>query len=306
MGNIDIKRILVPHDFSETAFNATECAATMAELYEANLYILHVSETSMYKFVKVNNESGEKTKVLLQDYIWKKLKEAAEKITEKYKVNVITLIGEGRPHKVIAENVNQNKIDVIVMGTHGASGAQELIMGSNAQKVVSMSVCPVITIQTKAKNFQFKKIVMPVVTNSRSELKLAYVKDLALKYNSKVEIVGINEPRKSSVNNDLDSYIDAAHDELETAGVHSGKEIIEGKNTAEETLKYAQKAEADLIVIVSNYESGMTGGFLGSHPKQIVNHSPIPVFNIPQSLPHNIVVKKRRAGFFDITDTKLN
>ena len=143
----EIKRILIPTDFSETGHLALEHGAFMASLFKAELYLLHVMELfelpyTLYDPVLIRTSDDE-----FQNNINKSLNEQAEKIRAQYGLNVVPIVSRGRVVTEIIEVAKEKQIDLIVMGTHGAKGFEEFFIGSNAHRTVTISPCPVITIQ---------------------------------------------------------------------------------------------------------------------------------------------------------------
>ncbi len=84
------------------------------------------------------------------------------------------LIVTGRTHKLIIKTAKKLKVDIIVMGTHGASGIREFIGGSNTYRVTSDSECPVLSIQKHIKKPEFKNILVPFTDRAHSREKVDY------------------------------------------------------------------------------------------------------------------------------------
>jgi nucleotide-binding universal stress UspA family protein len=74
--------------------------------------------------------------------------------------------------------------------------------------------------------------------------------------------------------------LDSVEKVIKSANIEYSLEIVKGKNIAVESMNYSKKIKADLIVIMTDHESNITGMFLGGFSKQIINHSTIPVMSI--------------------------
>ncbi|HTA26354.1 MAG TPA: universal stress protein [Bacteroidia bacterium] len=289
---IDIKRILVPTDFSDTSNYAVEKACRMAAKMNAKLYIIHVLESAPYKLV-VSDENP-KEKVVYQKNIMDRLGKIAKDITEQYQVEVDTLIGEAKVTDVIEEAVKDNKIDIIIMGTSGASGMREFLIGSNAQRVVVRAACPVITFKVPPGEMGFKTIVLPVESWNSSIEKLDYVTDIAKTYDSQVHLLGIIENRKKADMRQVLVLLEAAEKYLKEANISFVRKIIASDQVAKEALVYAEEIKANLIVVMTEHESKLQSVLPGLLAKQIANHSEIPVMSIKPAMYHTekVIIKE--------------
>ena len=276
-----INRILIPVDFSETGLLALKHGAFMARLFKADLYLLFVVEIIDFPF-NLN------TPVLITAHDYNAIEKSAtdklESIAADLKregvINVISIVTRGRVISGIKEAAETNKIDIIVMGTHGAKGFDEYFIGSNAHKTVTISPCPVITIQKHATSMGFKNIVMPIDNSLHSRQKVNMVIDIAAKYGSEVHILGLINSNEDIDEKKFAIKIDSVEDVLKKARISYLRKIVKGQNLAVTAMEYSKEVNADLIVIMTEHESDLTGMFLGPFSKQIINHSSIPVMSI--------------------------
>jgi nucleotide-binding universal stress UspA family protein len=134
-------KILLPTDGSEGAEAALEHALEIAEKYGAELHILYVAD------VRVDSTTDMWTNMLGQ--LEEMGKEATEEIAEKVEeagVETVTEVSRGIPHEEINSYVDENDIDLIIMGTHGRTGIDRILLGSVAEKVIRTSEKPVLTV----------------------------------------------------------------------------------------------------------------------------------------------------------------
>ena len=157
-----MKKILVPTDFSEHAEFALKVAAQLANKINAEIYLLHMLElpTEMSDMINKGSEGPEIIFAL------KKARQQFEEIKKKDYLEGI-LVTEAVQFEKAFEGIiassKKNGIDLIVMGSHGASGFQEMFVGSNTEKVVRTSEIPVFVIKgdfdtQQIKQNQYKKI----------------------------------------------------------------------------------------------------------------------------------------------------
>jgi nucleotide-binding universal stress UspA family protein len=195
METFKINRILVPVDFSDTGLLAVEHATFMARLFKADLYLLHIIESIEFPFnlnqpfFLIGKYDDELEKICTIE-----LDDLAKQIRKLHGITVTTLIIKDKVVTGIRDAAKDNKIDVIIMGTHGSKGFDEYFIGSNAHKTVTLSPCPVITIQTHSKKMGFKNIVMPIDNSLHSRQKVDTVIELASHYGAKIHILGLIDP----------------------------------------------------------------------------------------------------------------
>lgn len=281
MNNRNVHRILIPVDFSVAGQCAVEYGAFLANVFRADVLLLHILEgINSYPRNWFEGGADASPKELLETRVTAKLAELADSITKQYGIYVQNVIKTGKPAARIAEAVVERDLDLIVMGTHGLSGFEELFMGSTAHKVVNMSPCPVITIPEGFKTSGFKTIVLPVDDTMHSRQKVSNVLPIAAKCNAVVHLLGLVNSNDKSDLNKFNIKLGTVEEAVKKAGLACIKKVVKGTNIAIETMKYAQEVNAEMLAIMTDHESNMTGMFMGAFARQIVNHSKVPVMSI--------------------------
>ena len=276
---LNIRKIVIPYDFSETAALALEHGVFMARFYKADIILVHVVESRSFTatltsaFTKTDDEE---VKVSANQ----KLKEIADDIHHKSGIKVLFTTESGSIYKNIVSLARNEEADVILMGTHGISGFQEFFMGSNAYRVVSEAPCPVITVQAHAKRIGFKNIVLPIDDSHASRQKVPAVTDLAAKYNAVVHIAGLLTDNNELFERKFKIKVEQVEEFLEKHDVTYTTTYIHGDNLAKMTMDYSNEINADLVVIMTEQEPNITGFFLGNYAQQVVNHCKVPVMSI--------------------------
>lgn len=284
---LQLKKILVPLDFSETGRLAMEHAAELAKRTKAELTIVHVMPLTPYYFeipepIFLIGEQEEMRRTLNE-----KLKDTAHELTEKHKLVPKTILLEGRVANNIIQAARDEKSDLVIMGTHGAKGFEELFIGSNAQKVVNLAPCPVITIQSHAKKTGFRNIVLPIDRSAHSREKVTIAAELASVYDAKIHLLGLLEDTDEDHEYaKLQLVLDQVQAVIEKHELSFTRHTRKGSNLAETALRFGEGVKADLIIIMTDHESSLTGIFLGALAGQIVNHSRIPVMSIKPNYGH--------------------
>jgi nucleotide-binding universal stress UspA family protein len=141
------KKILFALDFSEHAEHAFDYALSMAKTYNARLVILHVIQEPV-------DLSGFYVPHISFENLEKEIREGAEKMMNKFCTEMLgdftnfeTSIISGVPYQEILKKAEDDGVSMIVMGTQGRRGIDHLLFGSNAEKVVRGSQCPVLTVR---------------------------------------------------------------------------------------------------------------------------------------------------------------
>lgn len=146
MSKVDFKKILFPTDFSKIAEYTLDYAISMAEKYNAQLHLLHVVDESVdmtgFYLPHSSIETDETNMVKAAEKTLDRLCHLKLKNIKGYESQVM----EGTPSKEIVKYVNENGIDLLIMGTHSKKGIEQLIFGSTTKKVCKMVSCPVLTI----------------------------------------------------------------------------------------------------------------------------------------------------------------
>ena len=281
MDTFQIKTILMPTDFSETGLLALNYAAEMAQLFKAKLHLLHVIDVPDYVFNIPEAQVHFVKQPSLEEITSRKIEEIATDIRRKFNLEVISMCSTGRIPTEIISYAEEQKTDIIVMGTHGAKGLDEYFLGSNAFRVVERASCPVITVQRKSGTGSFKEIVLPIDNLLHSREKTEYTVALAKHFNARIHILGLLEVEEPEEIAKFNLKLDSVEDSVKKAGLQYIRKIVHGNNLGLAAVEYSETAGADLIAILEDAESKLGG--IGLFAKQIVNHSRIPVLSIKPS-----------------------
>ena len=145
------KKILVPTDGSEPALKAAEQAIWIAAKSNAEILALYVIDNSLFMGLPTENAIT-RVKEMLEDEGRKSfdaLIEMSLKCKEELKteIKLVFMTKEGRPARTIRKTIEEEGIDLVVMGTAGKHGMDRFILGSVAEKVVRTASCPVLVVR---------------------------------------------------------------------------------------------------------------------------------------------------------------
>ncbi len=142
----NIKNILLPTDFSKLSMSAAQYAIDLAKQYNAKIHLLNVIEkTPPILTIHSLDLSEEKIIKSIEDDARNSLEKAAAKIKNE-EVEVASILKKGLDYQEIVSYSQKNKIDVIVIATHGRTGLLHTLLGSVAEKVIRYAKCPVLVI----------------------------------------------------------------------------------------------------------------------------------------------------------------
>jgi len=138
-----IKRIVVPVDFTDFSRRAADYAVMLARRFRAKIVLVHVIEPFTYD---INESMWVVDHYTALNAIAKRLLAQQHKALSRKGVTAQTVLLQGRPSYEIVEVARKRRADLIVMGTHGRTGLEHVVLGSVAERVVRLAPCPVLTI----------------------------------------------------------------------------------------------------------------------------------------------------------------
>lgn len=265
---IEMENIIVGIDFSKGSECAIELSVDIANRMSLDLKMVYVSSTSQ--------ESGNSSEAKVQTKIEELVKKYQPCLTSTVMSYEIT---EGKVSQELARIAKQDEAVMVVVGTHGTSGYEKDWIGRNAYKTIEDTECPVLTIR---ENFDFNKelenIVLPIDSSMDTRQKVPFTIKMAKLFNSKIHILGLYS--SESIMPMVDKYVDQVEKFVKSYNIEYTVEKTGSENITNSTLEYAEKMNADLIVIMTEQEKKLTNIVLGSYAQQMIHHSMIPVLTI--------------------------
>ncbi|MFA9214988.1 MAG: universal stress protein [Candidatus Methylacidiphilales bacterium] len=269
-----ISKILIPTDFSEVANNALQYAIHLAQKVNAELHVFHIKNIPLVDTSYPNT--------IYQTYMVE-IDEFATKNFEKLETNVLipsglsfkTQSAYGFINDEIQEYTKTNQIDLIILGTTGASGIQEILIGSNAASVVAKSEIPVLIIPPMAK---FEEILHLVYATDFNEPEFPAVSRLAYfsgLYNAEISIL--------HVKSEYDDYFDKEHNffvkNKDQIALNNWKivNVTEKENIIESINSYVEANRTNLLVMAKHNRNFFDKLFHRSLSKQMAFHTKIPL-----------------------------
>ncbi|HEY1304277.1 MAG TPA: universal stress protein [Vicinamibacterales bacterium] len=303
---IDIRRILCPVDFSDCSRRALDHAVAIAKWYESTLTLLHVcapvpisAYATVAPMMPPTLVSGQNQNEVLEAL--KRFPTTADGTG----VPLEFALGEGDAAGEIVSTAAAGTSDLIVMGTHGRSGFERLMLGSVTEKVLRKAGSPVLTVPPRAADVAspppatFKRILCALDFSDCSMRALDYAMSLAQESNSTLTVLHVIEPLPAAA---IDGHEVAAGDYTITdylaAAEEEGRahlartipprvrefcqvETVQCVGTPyREILRVAEEEASDAIVIGVHGRGAVDLFFFGSTAQQVVRQAACPVLTM--------------------------
>jgi len=277
-----MKKILLPTDFSDNSWNAIKYALQLFKDQECNFTLLNTYTPIVYQFEYIQSST---LHYQVMDAVKEASKKGLEEIREKINLefnNPKHTFSQITSFNTLTSEVDElyqgNAIDMIVMGTKGASGVTGVLFGSNTIHVIKKAKCPVIAIPS---DFSFEsphEILFP--TDYEIEYQPEHLKpiiEIAQKHISRINIMHVyignglsktQEKNKSLLETNIKKIAHLFHD-------------IKNQNVPEAITNFQLKARINLLAMINNKHSFFENLFFKSTINQIGFHLNIPLLVIP-------------------------
>ncbi len=273
MSDYQIRKIVVPVDLSETSLNALDTAVSIARMNGAAVYLLNVIETN---FDLLNDDLLFSPSRSNSSDVLSALAGAIQHTNDLLPEVVQT---EGNVSDTIVKFVLANQCDLVVMGSHGASGYRDGFVGSNTYSVMKNSACPVLSIPPKRKFLSFKRVLFPIRPVTGALMRYDVVSPL-LSANASMDVLGLSYRKMERETNVLDRIINEINDQIAEDRVRVNMNWNNSAVITDDILQFSQQNNSDIIVVTSVLDVTTKPGFIGPHSQKIIHCSKIPVLSI--------------------------
>ncbi len=252
--------ITIPWDFTPLAEYALQHAIHFGKIIDSDIVLVHIVK---------NKKDVEEAQL--------KMDESVSQIQKKYNIRPLVNIQVGNIFKTINEVSDTVTSPFVIMGTHGMKGMQKFT-GSWALKVIAGSKAPFVVVQAPPQSPEYKNIVFPVDFKIENKEKLKWVAYMSKLYKTRIEVckpnVGDSIVKKRTTANLLfaKKFLDEREIEYEIS-------TVDGEGSfAEETIKFAERKKADLIIIMTTKRISFQDYVLGADEQYIIaNEAKVPV-----------------------------
>lgn len=291
-----IKNILFPTDFSFLANHTLQIATELCRKHDAVLHLLHVVEN---RYIINSSDKGISLPSMLQEIDAEaraELYNIYESVISNNDVTVQIHMPTGIPFDEICKAADEMPIDLIIMGTHGASGYNQFSIGTTASNVIKNTTKPVLTVPGYYEKNCFSKILMPVKPPEEINDKFHYL-ELLLFANQQcsVHIAAFFEKAIGKVmpkhNDELNNILCG----VKNTSLQYTIKGYSGKNYAGKVEELTKSLKPDLIVINATLDYIWTQFFVCPQTRQVLNHARVPVLSYRQGVNVCAEIKKRKS-----------
>lgn len=248
----------------------------MAKKERAKIILLHAFHIS-YVTPEIPGQLITESMAVIEERGKRKLKDICFEIIEDKKVNCEYLCKHGFAVDVIIETASLLNIDLIVMGTKGASGLTEILIGSNTASVIEKSKCPVIAVPEKARYKGIKNITYATDYHASDIDALKKVTEIARLFKAQVTILHASDEEfnKFSEKEFLKSF--QAKTEKKISYPKTAYKLLTGKNLEKVLEGHIKEEKPDLLVMSTHYRNLFDRILGSSATKRMVFHTKVPL-----------------------------
>ncbi|MBX2893302.1 MAG: universal stress protein [Saprospiraceae bacterium] len=278
-----MKKILVPTDFSKNAKHALRVAATIATKTGARLGLMHTNTALAYAPVLPEyNFIGSYDMKSYYDMVADEFRHTKKSLVAEpgfEELDIDTRIEEGLLYASIRRVAEEDKADLVVIGTKGATGAAEFFVGSNTEKVIRTAPCPVLAVPEESGDFDLKTVVLPSTLEKNQMPVFEQLAEWQRHWPFTVKVLYLNNPAMLRSEQEIEQV---AGSFAQKAGLNNFSVHTLGSNFNEEAsiLQFAARVGADLIAMGTHQRRGLSHLLFGSLTEDTVNHSKIPVLSV--------------------------
>lgn len=271
--------ILCPVDLSPLSALALRYAAFLADCQKAQLTVMladsfslpaYFTEAQHANFARQFRQSRDQAKKELRRFVAKTIPDG-KAVSQK--------VVEGPPAESIQQVASETKAGLIVMGTHGRSGVNRLMMGSVAERVLRSSQAPVLTVRGELPGHsgapQLKHILCPVNDSDAARRSLSFAVELARCSGADLTVAHVKERHGEAAIGDLCGWVEGQKQPHCTI-----REVTRKGEAAKQIISLAHELRPDLLVIGSRHRMFFDSTVIGSTTARVVRHAPCPVLTV--------------------------
>ncbi|HSC28037.1 MAG TPA: universal stress protein [Vicinamibacterales bacterium] len=297
---IAVRRILCPVDLSEFSARALEHAVALARWYRADVDVVHVFTATLPPPLFAGEPGPAALTAVSRQRVEEAVREFIAPLTPS-EVPVSVTILEGTAATRILDHVRESASDLIVIGTHGRSGFERLLLGSVTEKVIRKASCPVLTVPPRVEEsatepvVAFKRIVCAIDFSRSSVKSLEYALSLAQEAGARLTLLhvldwpdvaagrdpidrALAEARQHTLDDLARRLHRAVPDEVRTWC--DPEEVIVTGSPHREIVRVAGEKSAELIVMGVHGRGALDLTLFGSTASYVVRHAACPVLTV--------------------------
>ncbi|MEL7002271.1 MAG: universal stress protein [Bacteroidota bacterium] len=272
------KRILVPVDFSNCAIKALKYAVVIAKRMKAEIMIMNAFYVPL---AHAELDSGAIVHGLESDAgedIKKSFEALRDKVPELDEVPYDTITKYATVTDAVTSLCTSSHFDMIIMGTKGASGIEEVIIGTNAYAIIKEVNVPVIAVPDHIEPSNITKIALACDYKFMNENTLSSLTLIARLFGSEVHLFHVSEDRTITP----EELEQAKKFERYFKNIRHKYDLVVNKDVEKGVEEYIQKNDIDLLALVPRKHNLFDRIFRGGESKSIIFHAKVPILALPE------------------------
>lgn len=301
-----IRNILATTDFSNESMAGVRYGVALAEQLGASVTLLSVVEIAPpiagMEAVVIAVPDSEATKHARAHL------ESLARRESRGEFKLIPFVSAGNPPHEITRVARERAADLIVIATHGYTGARRVLLGNTAERVVRHATCPVLTVPARTASrragrtapLKLRKILVPIDFSNLSKGSLPLATFLAGQFDAEIVLLHVVQrfPIDYLVGGQLLNHVMTplmrqseadlkriAASMSKSAGLQVSAVVRDGK-PFEEICRAAKRLDADLIALTTHGYTGLKHAWLGSTAERVVRYASCPVLVVRKSTSH--------------------
>ncbi len=280
-----MKRILVPTDFSPCAVSALDFAIQAAKILMADITVLHVFDVTGYIYPDTVGADIQYRQSML-DEVYDKLSELKIKV-ERDEVSISTSVYEGNVTDGILQTIDDLDCDLVIMGTLGATGLKEKLIGSETATIIGKSKVPIMAIPGEYKWKKPEEILLAINHFEDEPPVLDFLFELAYLFNANVNAIVFTSNEDKAViivehTKNAFNYEKMLKERYKVEKF-SVKELL-GDDFEDTLYEYITQNKFDLLTMVTHKKTFLDRLFHPSMAKRMSYHTKIPLLALPGDL----------------------
>lgn len=281
MQNLQIRKILVPIDFSDNSMNALETATAIAKRHNASIKLLYVNDNDNRFYPYLHSNHG-------HDAV-KTLETLAGCVRDDGNLECSFSFFSGSVTSCILQDIAEESIDLVVMGKNGNAGKRQLYAGSYTYDVAKKALCPVLIVPAGKSWIQFNNILFPIRPSITMLEKYAATKEIISKNSATLHIMNLRNPDYINELHIISKLVNLLKIKFEEDDITTTiSYYFRDDRFAEKILAVieATKITYDLLIISAELNIQANTFYLSAYAQQIIHQSGIPVLVIkPETIP---------------------
>jgi nucleotide-binding universal stress UspA family protein len=275
-----MKTLVVPTDFSSVSVNAMNYAVDMAQAINAGIVLLHVynvpvsfTDSPVSPVTTVSIEEIKRTSVERLEELKKNLV-----IATAGQIQVYTEARLGDTIEELGSLCKSVQPLAVIMGSHGATGIERMIMGSNTLTAIRQLKCPVIVVPPGTTYHGIKKIGLACdFENVVQSIPVEYIKNIVREFGAELYVLNVQDIDQEDLEETImdTAYLDALLEDVRPKYVQlTGKDVVESINS------FAEHNNLDLVMVIPKKHRFIDSLFHKSQSRELITHAHIPIVSI--------------------------